>query len=74
MHRVTGSPLYTWLLSLLSFAPYYIRLMQSLRGWVDSGERRHLFNAWKYLLSLCVTGIALAQKNFSTIPHLDTLW
>jgi len=69
-----GSPMYSWFLSLLSFAPYYIRLMQSIRSWVDTGETRHMFNAWKYVLSLSVTGLALAHKIYPTIPFLNAAW
>jgi hypothetical protein len=69
-----GSPVYAWLLTLLSFAPYYIRLMQSMRGWADTGEIRHLFNAWKYTLSLSVTGLALSHKHFPELTFLNTAW
>jgi hypothetical protein len=42
--------------------------------WTDTGEAKHLFNALKYLLSLSVTGFALAKSLFPLVPYLDTLW
>jgi hypothetical protein len=42
--------------------------------WTDTGDSKHIYNALKYLLSLSVTGFALAHKVFPTVPYLETLW
>lgn len=69
-----GSTTYVWLQNLFSFCPFYIRFMQSLRSWVDSGDSKHVYNALKYALSLSVTGLALAHKKFPSNMYLEPTW
>jgi hypothetical protein len=53
-----GYPPYYALQVALAFFPYYLRLCQSLRAFVDTGEMKHVGNALKYSMSLAVTGLA----------------
>ena len=46
---------------VLGFCPYLIRLLQCLRAYRDTRQVKHMWNAFKYCLSLCVTGLAFAH-------------
>lgn len=57
-----GSRYYFGLQLLLAFLPYYLRLMQAFRAFVDTRQRKHLFNMLKYFASLVVTSLATARS------------
>jgi len=56
-----GNKRYYALNIMLGFCPYLIRLMQSCRAYRDTRQSKHVWNAFKYCLSLCVTGLAFAH-------------
>ena len=56
-----GSRRYYILQIALGFLPYFIRLCQSIRAYKDTKDVRNLFNGLKYLLSMTVTGLAVAH-------------
>jgi hypothetical protein len=60
-----GNPPFYVLQVALSLFPYYLRLCQSLRAYVDTGEFKHMGNALKYSMSLLVTGLS------TTISSMD---
>jgi EXS family len=57
-----GSSSYYILQRALGFLPYFIRLCQSFRAYADTKQRKHLFNALKYSLSLSLTALAVAHQ------------
>ena len=56
----------TVVVPIIILGPYWLRLMQCLRRYVDSGKRHpHLPNAFKYALSMVVTVFGVFQKDLS---------
>ncbi|MCO5551896.1 hypothetical protein L7F22_005403 [Adiantum nelumboides] len=54
--QTCGGPIYHQLTYVLSFLPYWWRLMQCLRRWVDERDHMHLVNGGKYLSAIVAIG------------------
>jgi len=55
-----------WRISL-SLLPFWIRLMQCLRAYWDSSERRHLLNALKYCSSISTISLSFVSDQSETL-------
>jgi len=57
---------FVWRISL-SLLPFWIRLMQCLRAYRDSSERRHLLNALKYCTSISTVSLSFVSDQSETL-------
>ncbi|KAI5073155.1 hypothetical protein GOP47_0011168 [Adiantum capillus-veneris] len=66
-HNTTacGNNEFRFLAYLISFLPYWWRLMQCLRRWIEEGDRAHLTNGGKYLSAMVAAG---ARISYSFYP------
>ena len=70
---------YQFALIVLSVLPFWLRLMQCVRGWYESGATRHIANGIKYTSSITVialsytSGRSFAWLAFSIISTLYAL-
>ncbi|KAI5078719.1 hypothetical protein GOP47_0006390 [Adiantum capillus-veneris] len=65
--QTCGGPVYHQLTYVVSFLPYWWRLMQCLRRWVDERDHMHLVNGGKYLSAVVAVGCRITyQFNPST--------
>ena len=69
-----GSSVFFSFKVVLSLLPYYLRLMQSCRAYRDTGSVRHIFNGFKYLLSLSVAALAVSKQNFAENHYTIYIW
>jgi hypothetical protein len=69
-----GSTAFSAARIVLSLLPYYFRLMQSLRSYRDTCNIKHLFNGFKYTLSLSVAVLATVKQGFPEADYLLKAW
>eukprot|EP00897_Mesotaenium_endlicherianum_P008427 jgi/Mesen1/7612/ME000397S06676 len=62
----SSSTSFTVVYYLLAGAPYWCRLMQCARRWVDEGERAHVYNGLKYLSAMVAVALKVTYKNKRT--------
>lgn len=71
----SGSPTYFRLQIVLAFLPPALRLLQICRAYVDTRQRKHIFNAIKFSCSLLVTGLATVRSlSGSSGGDIDKAW
>lgn len=51
----------------LSCLPFWVRLMQCIRGYVDTHAIKHVANALKYTMSLTVVLLSVVSKTYYTV-------
>ncbi|MCO5610429.1 hypothetical protein L7F22_064666 [Adiantum nelumboides] len=59
-----GSNEFRFLAYLISFLPYWWRLMQCLRRWVEEGDQAHLANGCKYLSAMVAAGARISYSYY----------
>lgn len=65
-----GGPMYHQASYILSFLPYWWRLMQCMRRWIDESDRMHLANGGKYLSAMVAAGARLTYTFNPTMGWL----
>ena len=71
-----GSRVYTIVLFIFGLLPFNIRLMQCLRAYFSSYHERHMWNAFKYLLTLILTIVSKARNWYDPYTNdiLGQIW
>ena len=71
-------PLQRYIIPIILLGPYWLRLMQCLRRYYDTGNRvPNLPNAFKYALSMCITVFGVTNPSISQPfgwSTLQVLW
>ncbi|KAL1519049.1 hypothetical protein AB1Y20_003317 [Prymnesium parvum] len=61
------NPTYAAIYFCTAIAPFWLRLMQCCRGFRDTRERKHLYNALKYCTSITVVTLSLYANSSDSI-------